>query len=63
MSVTKVGHVHCRVEQRQQQDDSADHFVQVDVLIQRKEVGHSPASQKGDGTSQHQHQDEHAVEV
>ena len=55
--------VHNGVKDGQSEDDHTNHFVQVDVLVQWQEVGETFASEERDGASQHQHQDEHAVEV
>ncbi len=55
--------VHNGVKDGQSEDDHTDRFVQVDVLVQWQEVGETFASEERDGASQHQHQDEHAVEV
>lgn len=55
--------MHQGVEGTQNCDDNTTNFVQIDVLIQRKEVTTTNLPQQGDAASKHQNQNEGTVEI
>lgn len=61
--LTEVEDVHDGVKEAVEKNQDARELVQVDVVVQRQESAESSRPQESDALSQHQDQDEHAVEI
>ena len=53
----EVDNVHEGVDPGLDEDDSSNQFMEVDVLVQRKNGGQTKISQHGDGVAENQNQD------
>ena len=58
----EVAEVHDGVDPGLDEDDSSNQFMEVDVLIQRKNGSQSQISQHGDGVPENKNQDQYRVE-
>ena len=59
----EVEQVHDGVEPGLEEDEVAHHLVQVDVMVQREDVGQAQFSEFGDGVTKHEDQNDHRVEI
>ena len=54
--------MHDGVDPGLDEDEAADQFVEVDVVVQGQDGGQAQVPQHGDGVAEDQHQDQHRVE-
>ena len=55
--------MHDGMEPGLEEDEVAHHLVQVDVMVQREDVGQAQFSEFGDGVTKHEDQNDHRVEI
>ena len=59
---TKIAQMHNCMKGRLDENEPANHFVDVNVIVQGQNEGQTKLSQLGDGVTQHKHQDYCRVE-
>lgn len=59
----KIDQMHARVNHTVNDNQHAGHFVHVNVIVERNECGESACAQECDALTQHQHQNECAIEI